>query len=106
MSTEYLAEVRRGQKADRNRRAVLAGGWGWKAQQAAWDAEWPKWREMIKAVCSGAPFDAEQDRLSIHVSSRPYLRRSWQRLLMQSMHRTHDQLNLAPEFGRWGGYPL
>jgi hypothetical protein len=99
-------------RAERRHAEVLAGGWGRGPQEAAWDALLPGWRELVKDVGTiGDPeagiTRARRDELIGHFQALPrYVRRPWYRLLMQTIHRFHDEAGHAPALGWWGGYPL
>lgn len=113
MRSLALAYRKRELRAERRLAEVLAGGWGRGPQEAAWDAALPAWRELLAVIAGGPAALADSvssergAALSLEFQRLPrYMRRPWYRLLMQTLHRSHDERGLAPEFGRWGGYPL
>jgi hypothetical protein len=97
------ADIRRRVRARRRWAAVLAGGFGYMAQLAAWDDVWPTWRTdlaLVHNVGRQRLTDVERARLealsqALRADGR-YLVGPWFRLSMQALHRRTG----------WGPYPF
>lgn len=108
---DLRVRFRRHERARKRWAAVLAGGWGRAAQEAAWDQVRPSWRADLVEVryaswSPGKDLTAIQDLSAALNADGRYLARPWYRLLMQSTCRDHDERNLGRQWGRWGGYPI
>lgn len=101
MTPSEQAAQRRATRARTRRRAVLAGGYGRAAQEAAWDAALPGWREALAAVIHMGGADDAQRALMIKAgkvltADNRYLAKPWHALAMQTMYRRAG----------WGMHPI
>lgn len=108
MNRQDLARRKREIRARRHSLEALSGGWGRPAQEAGWDAAFPRWRPCLRAIAHLEGEQATAGEISelsraLNAAGRR-LAKPWYRLLMQTMQRHHDET--LSRFGRWGGYPL
>lgn len=80
--------ARRQHRSRSLQQAVLAGGWGARALEAAWDRHMPSWRTDLELVNhrGGGPLDPEQrgrlDQLKVNLAAYGrFLARPWARLM-------------------------
>lgn len=102
---------RRLRRARQRHASVLAGGWGHAAQQAAWEALTPGWRDALRLVAAsmreGGLSDAEWSAIKAHAATikalGPLVARAWTRLLHQHLQWRLANVRGAPNLG---GYPI
>jgi hypothetical protein len=95
-----LAYRKREIRADQRERCALAGGWGAAAQEAAWAARFPRWRELLAHV-TGSSLEGSGAELAEAFAPLPrHVKRAWLSVLRREQTRLLDAAMRARGFPR------
>jgi hypothetical protein len=95
-----VALRKRQRRAEHRERCALAGGWGAAAQESAWAARLPRWRELLGHV-TGSRLEGNGGELVAAFEPLPrHVKRAWLSVLRREQTRLLDAALRARGFPR------
>jgi hypothetical protein len=106
MTPIFAATRKRELRAQHRERCALAGGWGAAAQESAWAARFPRWRELLDHI-TGARLEGSGAELADAFGPLPrHVKRAWLSVLRREQTRLLDAALRARGFPRRPPCPL